>query len=547
MSLWRIAWRSIEQRGLASLLTALSMALGVMMVIAVLSISGVVSASFRSNASLGYNMIVGAKGGKLQLTLNTVYYLSQPVENVPYEFYLEFRPKEERDRQLRNSLRFQAVEAAGLTSLISGLVVPDPAARAGFLLMPGVFEQAAQASLEMGRNGKFGAYTGLAIPLCLGDFLGRFRVIGTTTDFFDGLTFGPESDKKYTFREGRNFHTDDPEHRFFEAVLGAEVARELKLRVGDTFSSTHGDPEGAGHGRPFTVVGILNPSGTPNDRAAFVNMEGFYLMEDHAKPVEHGESDSGGSESHAENEQHGKADAHAENAGAEAEHQGEEPAAHDAHGHAEPKDLKSVRPILLEEREVTAILVRTTTPAVTPVLKNVINEGLQAQAVLPVLEIYNLFESIVRPFQMLLLALTGLICLVSGVSILVSIYNSMSDRRHEIAVMRALGANRGTVMTIILLESILLSLAGGTAGWVSAHGLNAIASSRIEAQTGVTVHFWDLAPPIRDVDIWGLEAIIGRVSPEALIVPALIALAIVVGLLPAIAAYRTDVSKSLQK
>ena len=63
MSLWRIAWRSIEQRGLASLLTTLSMALGVMMVVAVLSISGVVGESFRNNASLGYNMIVGAKGG----------------------------------------------------------------------------------------------------------------------------------------------------------------------------------------------------------------------------------------------------------------------------------------------------------------------------------------------------------------------------------------------------------------------------------------------------------------------------------------------------
>ena len=537
MSLWRIAWRSIEQRGIASLLTALSMALGVMMVIAVLSISGVVSESFRSNASLGYNMIVGAKGGKLQLTLNTVYYLSQPVENIPYEFFLEFQPKAVRDRQLRNSLRFQAVEAGGLTSLASGLVQPDPVARAGFLWMPDVFERAAQASLEMGRDGKFSAYTGLAIPLCLGDFLGRFRMVGTTTDFLDGLTFGPESDRKYTFREGRNFQADNPEHRFFEAVLGAEVAREMKLRVGDTFSSTHGDPEGAGHGRPFTVVGILNPSGTPNDRAAFVNMEGFYLMEDHAKPVKHGESDPHGeNEQHADNEQHAGDEQH-----------GEEPAGHDAHGHAEPADLKSVRPILLEEREVTAILVRTSTPTVTAALKNQINEGPEAQAVLPVLEIYNLFESIVRPFQMLLLALTGLICLVSGVSILVSIYNSMSDRRHEIAVMRALGANRGTVMTIILLESILLSLAGGAAGWVSAHGLNAIASSRIEAQTGVTVHFWDLAPPIRDLDVWGLETIIGRASPEALIVPALIVLAIVVGLLPAIAAYRTDVSKSLQK
>src|SRR5437868_341987 len=101
MSLFRIAYRSILQRGVASLLTMLSMALGVMLVVAVLSIHGVVSQSFRNNASLGYNMIVGAKGGQEQLTLNTVFYLSKPVENIPYTYYLEFLKRDQRD-QLEN-------------------------------------------------------------------------------------------------------------------------------------------------------------------------------------------------------------------------------------------------------------------------------------------------------------------------------------------------------------------------------------------------------------------------------------------------------------
>ena len=90
MSLWKIAWRSIQQRGVASILTSLSMALGVMLVVSVLSIHGVIAQSFRSNTNLGYNMIVGAKGGRLQLTLNSVFYLSQPIENIPYDYYLEF-------------------------------------------------------------------------------------------------------------------------------------------------------------------------------------------------------------------------------------------------------------------------------------------------------------------------------------------------------------------------------------------------------------------------------------------------------------------------
>ena len=84
MSLWKIAWRSIQQRALASSLTGISMALGVMLVVAVLVIHGVINQSFLNNSGLGYNMVVGAKGGRLDLVLNTVYYLARPVENIPY-------------------------------------------------------------------------------------------------------------------------------------------------------------------------------------------------------------------------------------------------------------------------------------------------------------------------------------------------------------------------------------------------------------------------------------------------------------------------------
>src|SRR5438309_3256109 len=111
MSFFRIALRSILQRGIASLLTTFSMALGVMLVVAVLSIHGVVSQSFRNNASLGYNMIVGAKGGQEQLTLNTVFYLSKPVENIPYTYYLEFLKREERDRLQRHSFAVECQQA----------------------------------------------------------------------------------------------------------------------------------------------------------------------------------------------------------------------------------------------------------------------------------------------------------------------------------------------------------------------------------------------------------------------------------------------------
>ena len=107
MNIFQIAWRSIQQRGIASTLTMLSMALGVMLVVLVLSIYGIVSESFRANSTLGYHLIVGARGGSLQLTLNSVYYLSQPVENIPYEYYLAFKTAEDRQAELEHSIAYQ--------------------------------------------------------------------------------------------------------------------------------------------------------------------------------------------------------------------------------------------------------------------------------------------------------------------------------------------------------------------------------------------------------------------------------------------------------
>ena len=120
-----------------------------------------------------------------------------------------------------------------------------------------------------------------------------------------------------------------------------------------------------------------------------------------------------------------------------------------------------------------------------------------------------------------------MIVIVSGIGILVSIYNSMSERQHEIAVVRALGAGRRKVMLLVLLESILLSLGGGLLGWVVGHALIAALSPWITAQTGVSIGFLQF------------------VGYESVIIPGLIVLASLVGYLPAMAAYRTDVAKAL--
>jgi putative ABC transport system permease protein len=448
MSLIAIAWRNLTQRALASALTGFSMALGVSLVVAVLVIHHVVSESFQRNSGGGYDVIVGAKGSKLQLVLNTVYHLSTPVENIPY-------------------------------SVLHDLT-----------------------------DGQYRTYVARALPYCLGDNYEGHRVVATVTELFQDSEYA--AGRKYAFKEGRNINPTG----YFEGVVGALAAARTGLKLGATFRPTHGvNDDGQGHDHEaFTVVGILEPTGTPNDRAIFVNLEGFYLLENHAKPA--GEAHRPGP---ASPDQH---------ANGHDEHEKPHDHAHGGHDHGDDEGHELI-PLPEDQRELTAILVRTSSPAAAVRLPNLINEGTVAQAVLPIREIRALFDVIVGPIETVLLLLTALIVVVSAVGILVSIYTSMSERRREIAVMRALGARRSTVRTIVLLESILLSLTGGLAGWVLGRTLIAALSPAIAARTGVMIGF---ASPI---------------AAELALVPGLILLAALAGYLPAMTAYRTDVAQAL--
>ncbi|MEM6691363.1 MAG: ABC transporter permease, partial [Planctomycetota bacterium] len=408
--------------------------------------------AFSNNATVGYNLVVGPKGSPLQLTLNSVYYLSQPIENLPFETYMEF---------------FSADERAAMVRQYGG----DPSAG--------------------DRDGKYSAFVagGYAIPLALGDYFGEFRVVGTTPDFFKNLRYGPTLEREFVMRDGRSFETYTAENGLFEAVLGSRVAAEMNMKVGDDMYPTHGDPEGKGHAESFKIVGVMAPTGTPNDRAAFVNLEGFYLMENHAKPLEENFEIT--------------------------------PPSEPIGGGDGPK------PLSIPEREVTSILVRNGSLMMAPIMQNTINESLQAQAAAPVGVITRMLNQFVGPLMWVLLVITLITCVVAAVGVLVAIYNSMNDRRRDIAVMRALGARRDTVTTVIVLESLMVAVIGGFFGWVLAHlGLHFFGGP-IEEQTGVQVGFLSVHP-------W-----------EGVIVGVVLALATFAALLPAAAAYRTDVGTNL--
>ncbi|MEM9587153.1 MAG: FtsX-like permease family protein [Planctomycetota bacterium] len=456
MSLLTIAWRNFCHRSLSSFLTTLSLALGVGLVVTVLSVYGIIREAFERNAAVGYNLVVGPKGSALQLTLNSVYYLSQPIENLPYTEYMEFLPMAKR---------------AELVQKFGG----DPALAE--------------------RDGKYAVYIGdgFAIPLALGDFLGEFRLVGTVPEFFEKLRHGPNVDQEFTFREGRALQENSKEHGFFEAVLGNRVADEMRLGVGDVINPKHGNPDGKDHAEGFTVVGIMNPTGTPNDRAAFVNLEGFYLMEGHAKPV----------------------DAETEEA-LRQQWSGSESASGDG-----------ATPLSIPAREVTSILIKNGNVMFAPAMQNLIQEDVRAQAAAPVGEIRKLMATVVGPLSGALLVITLITCVVAAVGVLVAIYNSMNDRKRDIAVMRALGARRETVTAIILAESLLIAFIGGITGWLIAHAGLYSQAARIEDQTGVSVGPLTMS------------------SYEIYVLPLVVALALLAGIIPALTAYRTDVAQNL--
>ena len=545
MNLWKIALRSVQHRRLASGLTALSIGLGVALVVGVMVIHGVVSQTFRRSGE-GYDLIIGAKGSRLELVLNTVYHIGKPVGTLPYDYYEEFE------------------------------------------------------------SGRFAGDVELAVPCCMGGNYKGFRVVGTTPDMFDEIPFSRRqaelsvdeeqinqgnmtqeeiqeevrrrsqdrfADSKSLFAEGENFGWGD----FYSGVIGATVARKTGLKVGDTFRPVHGfDAEQGEEHDAFTVVGVLKPTGTANDRALFINIEGFWEIHSHGHydeslDVVPGEqaasSEEGNDADHAAadgDHSHGESDGHDHAEEADHDHDsdaGHEHAAEEAHDHGKGEEGHDHAAGEAHEHEkeghdhdgehshehavgeahdghdheggrrVTAILIRTDDRRIAQAmaLPKIINQEGDAQAAMPAEEVTRLLEGIVGNIQAVLMVFAVMIVVVAGIGMMVSIYNSMSERRHEIAVMRALGARRTTVMAIILLESILLSIGGGILGLVLGHSLIGLLAPQIMEHTGVVVHALQFQ------------------AAELILIPGLVFMASIVGYLPAVIAYRTDVAESLSE
>jgi putative ABC transport system permease protein len=266
-----------------------------------------------------------------------------------------------------------------------------------------------------------------------------------------------------TLQEGRMF--DAP----YSASIGAEVAKTLGLKLGDHFFSAHGLTDGTDvHAdQQFTIVGIFAPTGTVIDQLILTPMESVWGVHE-----------------------------------AEAAEREEDPS-----------------------DEITAVLLTKKNPLAVVMMPNLLKET-NMQIALPSIEI-NRLQSNFGIGMATLRALAILIMLISFVSVFISLYNSLKERKYELALMRTMGATRFTLFALILLEGMLLTALGTLIGLgLSRVGLLAL-GDQLKAKFRYDI-----------VDM-------GMLPGEWLLVIITIFVGILASLLPAITAVRIDISKTL--
>ncbi|MFK7807680.1 MAG: ABC transporter permease [Saprospiraceae bacterium] len=422
MNLIRLSWKNLTNNPLTMLLSLLLFALGVGLISLLLLLNKQLSEKFDKNLA-DIDLVIGAKGSPLQMILCNMYHVDSPTGNVSIK---EARP----------------------------------------------FMNPKHPFIKM------------AVPLSLGDSYRGYRIVGTEYEFVDSLYNGK-------LQEGELWQKD------MEVSIGAIVADRQGLKIGDTFHSSHGLVDDGINVHddvtPFKVVGIFEPNGTVLDQLILTNTQSIWAVHgehDHAHgeeghahsnaaaPTEehhdHGEDHDHGGHDHDDHSDHDHGEAHNH----DHEHD-------DDHANENPPATKAVAKPLTEytDKEITALLVRyrskTNWRALN--LPRNINENTDMQAASPAYEITRLF-SMMGAGEQLLRIIAMVIIFVSGLSIFISLFKSLRERKSELALLRVMGASRGYLFALILLEGLLLATLGYIIGIALSHiGMNFLAGAMEDA------------------------------------------------------------------
>ncbi len=317
------------------------------------------------------------------------------------------------------------------------------------------------------------------IPLALGDSFRGYRIVGSEQNY----------PAHYRAELADGAWWQEP----LEATIGATVSSEGGLVIGDIFAGAHGMASGgAQHAEtPYRVVGVMAPTGTVLDRLILTSIESVWEV--HA--IHDEEADAHDDTEHIVESQSGSGGVLA---------------------HGDP------------DQEVTALLVKFRNPIAAAQLPRQINMQTPMQAALPGYEIARLMQLVgagIDGFR----AFAVVLVISAGLGIFAALYNALAQRRYDIAVMRALGATRGTILRQILLEGVLLAVVGAVLGLLLGHGTAALAGSWLRQE--------------HQIHLVGLT----WVHEEIWLIVMAVALGAVAALLPALQAYRIDISKVLAR
>ena len=319
------------------------------------------------------------------------------------------------------------------------------------------------------------------IPISLGDSHRGFRVMGTDGNYFAHYRFGGDHELK--------FSSGGPFHDLYDAVLGSDVARTLGYELGDSIIVAHGvgNVSFAEHkDKPFRVVGILAPTGTPVDRTVHVTLEAITAI--HIDWQSGMQAPPGYRVSAAEARLHD-----------------------------------------LTPETITAFLVGMRSRVMTFTMQRAINDYRQEPllAILPGVALSQLWE-LVGVADTALMIVAAFVVLAGLLGMLTAILTSLNERRREMAVLRSVGARPRHVFALLIAEAGLLAALGVAAGIGLTYLLLLGGRPLLEQRSGIYV------------------AVTGLAETDLAILGGIILAALLMGLLPAFRAYRNALSDGLQ-
>jgi len=442
-----LAVRYLVSRPALNLLTALGIAVGVSLVIAVATLSTSAQKSTQEIAG-GYQLLVAAKGSPAQSVLSTLFFMEPPTGNIPTEIYDELRA--------------------------------DPGAQ-------------------------------VIVPFNFGDSYRGHAIVGTTRDYRSVIEAAT----------GRPPVTNPPNRWAeapFEAVLGATVARQTGLRVGDTFTALHGFVElpkdlSEDHAHsPYTVVSILEPAHTPADKAIFTTLESIWIT--HA---ENPHLMSGSVPARSDKPPHEGTD----------EHQHEEEATHAIHEEAREADESTrARAAPVRGSRITSLLVHGRSYADVARLVAALGQKESVQAIYPG-RVATQIMGYMRTGEAVLLALAWLSIVIACIAVMISLLAASIERRRQIATLRAIGAPRSVIFRVLFIEAGVICILGSVAGAALGRLTARVIAGQIEASSGF------------NIDLLAIG------TTELFTVVAAVCLGLIAGAVPAYLACREDVTKQL--